>query len=145
MAQFANEAKWGFDPAELTGGSPTYTDVAEIVSIDFGGIAADALDSTVHGDSWRTRVPGLKDAGTVTIGVRLTSDEVTHESILDEVGTMCAHRFIFPSVTGSGAGITITVDGMITSAAPVAPHDGLMDMSVTVQLSGQPTIVTEAS
>jgi len=145
MAQFGNQATWGFDPDALIAGSPAYVDVAEIVSINFDGISADALESTVHGDTFRTRVPGLKDAGTVTIEVRLDPSQVTHEAVIDEVGTLMANRFQFPDSTGNPGGIVITTNGIITSASLSAPHDDLLSMSVTVQLSGEPNIVVAGS
>jgi hypothetical protein len=145
MAQFGNQATWGFDPAAVLAGSPSYVDVAELVSINFDGISADALESTVHGQSWRTRVPGLKDAGTVTIEVRLDPSQITHEAVIDEVGTLMAHRFQFPDSTGTPGGIIITTNGIITSASLSAPHDDLLSMSVTVQLSGEPNIVVAGS
>jgi hypothetical protein len=145
MAQFGNEATWGFDPAAVIAGSPSYVDVAELVSISFSGIAADALESTVHGQAWRTRTPGLKDAGTVTIEVRLDPSQITHEAVIDEVGVLMAHRFQFPDSSGNPGGIIITTDGIITSASLTAPHDDLLSMSVTVQLSGEPNIAVVGS
>jgi hypothetical protein len=145
MALFGNQATWGFDPASVISGSPSYTNVAELVSINFDGIAADALDSTVHGQAWRTRVPGLKDAGTVTIEVRLDPTQTTHESVINEVGTLMAHRFQFPDSDGDPGGIIITTNGIITSASLSAPHDDLLSMSVTVQLSGAPGITVSGS
>jgi hypothetical protein len=143
MAQFGNAASWSFDPAALVGDSPSYEAVAEIVNIDFGGIAADALDSTVHGNLWRTRTPGLKDAGTVTVGVRFTTTEASHEGVLDAVGVLCAHKFSFPSASGDSDGFVVECDGIVTSAAPSAPHDNLLNLNVTIQLSGVPTVTFE--
>lgn len=140
---YGNETTLGVDFTDVIGGSPTYADVGELVSVGFGGFMADSLDTTVHGDEWRTRIAGLKDAGTLDATVRFQPE--THADLLDNVGTLCAWKVTFPKEDAtSTTALQIEVDGFITSVGPTAPHDGLLEATVTIQLSGEPDITDEA-
>lgn len=140
---YANTTTWAADFAALIGGSPTYTAVGDIVSIDFSGMTADTLDVSVHGSTWREYVPGLKDGGTITITARFGPE--THATLLDNVGTKSAHRFTFPKETSTNAvALQIEWNAIVSSVGLAAPHDGLLEASVTLQTSGAPTITDEA-
>ena len=145
MGQYANGVTYGFDSASLVGDSPTYENVGEIYNVAFGGMTADAIDTTVHGDTWRNFEAGLRDAGSITLGVRFSADETVHKSLLDQIGTKCAHKVEFPLADASSTTpFSIEVDGIVQTAAIEGPHDGLLDMTVTLKLSGSPTITAEA-
>lgn len=147
MAQFGNGVTWQFDPTKEIDGSPTYgTAIAGIVSLDLSGPTTDLLDSTVHGETWRTRVSGLKDGGTASITVKLDIDDVTQKTIRDNVGVHCAHKFTFPLATAANTiPFSWANNAIIQNYSVTAPHDGLLEMSVTLQLSGAPTFVEEAA
>ena len=145
--QFGNGVTWQFDPAALVGGTPDYgTAIAEVTSIDFSGSTTDLLDSTVHGEAWRTRVPGLSDGGTASITVRFTTNNATHKAIRDARGVLCAHKFTFPKALSSNATpFSWANNAIIQTFSIVAPHDGLLEMTVSLQFSGPPVIVEEAA
>lgn len=147
MAQFGNGVTWQFDPLKLLTGSPSYgTAIAGVVSLDFSGPTSDVLDSTVHGETWRTRVSGLKDGGTASVTVRFQTNSVTQKAVRDAVGILCAHRFTFPkAVSTNGTAFSWANNAIITNYSVTAPHDGLLEMNVSLQLSGAPTFVEEAA
>ena len=147
MAQFGNGVTWQFDSDALLTGSPTYeTAIAGVVSLDLSGPTTDLLDSTVHGETWRTRVSGLKDGGTASITVRLDVADATQKTIRDNVGVKCAHKFTFPkSVSTNTTAFSWANDAIIQSYSVTAPHDGLLEMTVNLQLSGAPTFIEEAA
>jgi uncharacterized protein YjdB len=142
VAQFANQSTYSVDFSNVLAGPPSYTLVGDIVNIDISGPTTDLLDATAHDDEWRERVDGLKDAGTLTVTVRFRTD--THVSLLDNIGTLCAHKIEFPKVTGpTGDAFAIESDGYITTVGVNAPHDGLFEATVSVQLTGEPDITEE--
>lgn len=146
MGQFANGVTWRFDPANTLDGTTSYASaIANVVDLQLSGPTTDLLDSTVHGDEWRTRVSGLKDGGTATITVRMETDDTTQKSIRDNQGVLCAHKFTFPkNDSASSTPFSWENDGIIQAYSVSAPHDGLLEMTVTLQLSGAPSFTEEA-
>lgn len=141
---YANSTVWSLDYASLVAGTPSYTAVGDVVSIDFSGMTADTLDTSVHGSGWREYVAGLKDGGTISITARFGPE--THADLLDNVGTKSAHKFTFPLETaGNAVALEIEWDAVISQVGLAAPHDGLLEASVTIQTSGAPTITDEAA
>jgi len=147
VAQYANGVTWQFDPASLLAGTPSYgTAIAGIVGLDLSGPTTDLLDSTVHGEDWRTRVSGLKDGGTASITVRFDVADATQKTIRDNISVKCAHKFTFPiSTSGNTVPFSWANDAIIQSYSVNAPHDGLLEMTVQLQLSGPPTFIEEAA
>lgn len=142
MAQFGNATVYAVDYNDVIGGTPSYTAVASITGLDLSGPSTDLLDGTEHGDEWRERVGGLTDAGTLTATARF--DTVSHAALLAHLGTLFAHRVTFPKRTGPvGAPFSIASDGYLTGVGISAPHDGLLEANITVQLTGEPVIVEE--
>jgi len=142
MAQYANQATYAVDLTALIAGAPSYTLVGQIASIDISGPQTDLLDGTAHGDEYRERTSGLSDGGTLSVTVRFQTD--AHVSLMDEIGTHCAHRVQLPKACGpTGAQYTIESDGIITGVSLNAPHDGLFEATITVQLTGEPDVTEE--
>jgi len=147
MAQFGNGVTWQFDPLKILPETPSYgTAIAGVASLDLSGPSTDLLDSTVHGEEWRTRVSGLKDGGTASVTVRMETNAATHKAVRDAVGILCAHKFTFPkAVSTNTTPFSWANNAIIQNYSISAPHDGLLEMSVSLQLSGAPTFVEEAA
>ena len=142
MAQFSNTTVYAVDFTDVIGGSPSYATIASIVGLELSGPSTDLLDGTEHGDEWRERVSGLTDAGTLTATARF--DTMSHQDLLDNLGTLFAHRVTFPKKTGpEGVPFSIASDGYLTGVSLSVPHDGLLEANITVQLTGEPVIVEE--
>ena len=146
MAQFGNGVTWRFDPAEVLPGTPPYgTAIGSLVSLDFTGPQIDLLDSTVHGETWRTRVSGLRDGGTANITIRFQTNDTTHLQVRNGHGVLCAHSFTFPFAdSGNTTPFEWRNNAIIENYSISAPHDGLLEMTVSLQLSGPPTFVEES-
>lgn len=141
---YANQTQWSVDFENVVLGTPTYTEIADIVSIEFGGITTATMETTVHGDEWRNHVTGLKDGGTIELTVRFGPE--THADLLDNVGGTFANKFEFPKeTTGNTTPLSIEWDAILQSVSISAPYDGLLEASVTLQTTGAPTITDEAA
>lgn len=147
MGQFGNGITWQFDATRLVGAGPVYaTAIAGIESIELSGPSADLLDSTVHGEDWRTRVSGLKDGGTATISVRMQTNNATQKTIRDNIGVLCAHRFTFPKrVAANATPFSWANNAIIQNYSVSGPMDDLLEMTINLQLSGPPVFVEEAA
>ena len=147
MAQFGNGVTWQFDPLKVLAQTPAYgTAIGSLVSLDFSGPQIDLLDSTVHGELWRTRVSGLKDGGTASITVRFQTNDATHKAVRDAQGVLCAHKFTFPkAVSTNTIPFSWANNAIVENYSISAPHDGLLEMTVAIQLSGAPTFIEEAA
>lgn len=142
---YANETVWAVDFSALIDASGvSYTDIADVVSIAFGGITMQTLETTVHGDTWRNHTTGLKDGGTIDMTVRFAPE--THADLLDNIGETFATKVTFPKETSSNTTpASIEWNTILTSLSISAPHDGLLEASVTLQTTGAPTITDEAA
>jgi hypothetical protein len=144
MGVRANGTTWEVDFSAVISGTPSYTAIGEIVSVDIDGITADVLDASSHGSTWRQKVAGIKDAGSATITVRFGPE--THADLLDNIGTLCAHQFTFPVETSTNTTpLSIEWDGIIETVSVNASFEGLLEATVNVALTGAPTITDEAA
>lgn len=144
--QFANGFVVEYDTeADIDTSTPSWTELGEIYDVSGPSLSADALDGTAHGDSWRQFVGGLKDGGEVTLGIRMKTDEDTHQEVRDEIGNKFLWRVRFPESAGSVTQpLEVKFDAVMTGWEPAGPHDDLLDLSVTLKVSGQPAWTDES-
>lgn len=118
------------------------TTVAEVTKIDFGGIKLDLVESTNHSSTggWREFTPTLKDGGEVTLELNYVPTAATHKNasggllyLLDQK-TLQTFHCVFPDTTDW------TLPGYVTTFKPSAPVDGKLSATVTIRISGQPTL-----
>jgi len=118
------------------------TTVAEVTKIDFGGIKLDLVESTNHSSTggWREYTPTLKDGGEVSFEINYVPTAATHKNasggliyLLDNK-TLQTFHVVFPDATDW------TLPGYVTDFKPSAPVDGKLSASVTIKVSGQPTL-----
>ena len=146
MSQYANAITVEYDLAATTATStPSYTTLGEVYDVSGPSLSADALDGTAHGDSWRTFVGGLKDGGEISLSVRLETDNTSQVDLKDEIGNSFLVRLQFPASAGAiTQPLEVKADVVMTGFDISGPHDGLLDASVTLKLSGAPVWTDEA-
>lgn len=118
-----------------------YTAVGSVLSISGPSLERETYDVTAHDstDGWREFIGGLKDGGEVEFDVNYDPDEHAPLTLDDFEGDdPIAWELAFPS------GSTWEFDGILTSAESEAPHDGKLEGSFTIKVSGKPTF-SEAS
>ncbi len=132
-----------------TGASPdTWVTVGEVSNITPPSFARDAQDAT-HTESpegWREFIPGLKDAGEISVELNLVPDSDSMDLILgtfdsDELQQV---RILFADGVQTGPTPTcsrFTCSGIVTGFPLEAPMDDKMSASLTVKISGKPTFV----
>jgi len=126
------------------GGDPeTFTTIAEVSSISGPGLSLDTIDVTHHSSTagWREFVGGLLDAGEVSFDINYTPTDATHDAstglIKDMVDrTVRNFQLVFPD-TGN---TTWSFSALVTGFEPSEPIDDKLAASVTLKLTGQPTL-----
>lgn len=119
-----------------------YVTLAEVTSITPPSLARDAVEAT-HTESpekWREFIPGLKDAGEVTIELNFIPDGAAITKLLalinSDVVSNCRIRFNDPSPA-----ILWVFNAYLTAIEPEAPIDDKMTASTTWKLTGKPAFI----
>lgn len=127
------------------GGSPTevFTTIASVTSISGPSRTKEEIEVTAHDspDQYREFVPGLKDGGEVTLEINYDPTETTHDTLDTDFEITTLRNFqlvIFPGVTGEEH--IWDFAGIITALGDEFPHDDKMERSVTIKISGKPTL-----
>jgi predicted secreted protein len=123
--------------AMATGGGTSYTNLADVTSIDVLDVKADTIDVTAHDSAsgWREFIGGLKDAGELSMDINY--DPAAHGTIFSNIGSdAVSHKITLPD---AGAAV-VTFDGIITGMKAQAPYDDKLSATVTVKVTGAPTI-----
>jgi hypothetical protein len=140
--RLANGVKLGVDKTTLPG--TTYTDVAELTSIDFPSESRPAIDSTALADTARQYKVGLYEAGEVSAEFYFDPDNDEHIFLRDQVkgGAKRAYRITIPAdpdVAGAKDWYCDFV-AFVTEFTPAAGGDDeLLSVSVTLKVTGEVT------
>lgn len=125
--------KWSFS----TDGGTTFTDVAEVTNIDLLNIKADIIDTSSNDspNGYREKLGGLKDGGSLSMAINY--DPALHGTILANVGGKPIKHKV--TLTDAGPHI-VAFDAIINTLQAKAPFDGKLEATVTLEVSGEPTI-----
>lgn len=121
--------------------------VAELSAINGIEISVDSVDVTTHesADSFKEYLPGLLDAGDVTLeGFFDYTDTTGQQAMLTDAYARTSRTGVitFPSATGT----TWTFTGFITNIKiGDAPVDNAIPFEATIKVTGKPTLAVAAS
>ena len=114
--------------------------VSDMTNISGPGFSADMMDSTTHdaSDNFRTFVKGLIDAGELSVDAFYDYDKNGYTvSVLLATTTIKSVTFTMPT---SPSRTVFTCNGFVSAYEPTDPVDDLIGMSITIKISGKPTI-----
>lgn len=122
-------------------GPEVFTTIGQVRNISGPSFSLDTSDVTTHDSAggWREFVATLLDAGEITLEIVWDPDLATHISLRqDLVARLSSRNFkiIFPDATST----TWTIPASVTAYQPEAPVDGELSASITLKLTGQPTL-----
>ncbi len=128
------------------GGPEVFTTVAEVLSISGPTISRDAVDVTTMDspNEWREFIGGLKDGGEVTFDVVYDPVDPTIEPVaglLSELALASGSavtnwELVFPDP----AATVWTFPAILTGVEPAEAIEDKVMLSVTLKISGEPTI-----
>lgn len=126
----------------IKAGSPAqFVDVAEVTSITPPNMTRDAVDAThtASPDGWREFIPGLKDAGEVTIEFNFVPGSPSTQLLVDAFNAdePVECQITFPD--GSPATVW-SFEAIVTGLEFEAPVDDKMTGTATFKITGKPTL-----
>jgi predicted secreted protein len=114
--------------------------VAELTSISGPSLSSDTIDVTTHdsADGFREYIGGLRDGGEISIDGNLVDPTESNLLIsLLEAGTVTSGATIaLPTSTA----MTFTFDCIVTAYETKAPHDGKLNFTATLKVTGKPVL-----
>jgi len=126
------------------GTSPeVFTTIAQVVSIGGPSLSLDPLDVTSHSslEGNKEFVGGLIDGGELTLEINFDPADATHNQAAGLL-KLLKDRTIrnFELVFSDTASTKWTIPALVTGFEPGAPVDGKLSASVTLKVSGVPTL-----
>ena len=126
------------------GGSPeSFTTIAEVTNIGGPSLSLDPIDVTNHSSTggWKEFIGGLLDGGEVSFEINYDPVGATHDASTGLIADMSARtvrnfQLVFPD-TGN---TTWSFSALVTAFQPSEPIDNKLSASVTLKVSGQPTL-----
>lgn len=119
-----------------------FVDVAEVHNISGPSVSRDSIETTHHGSTggFREYTPGLRDGGEVSIDINWLPVNGSHEAIYTQLtsgqSSNSQYRISFPTTPAT----TFTFSGHVTGFEASAPIDDRLTASVTIKVSGAPTL-----
>lgn len=121
------------------------TTIAQVKSISGPGLSLDTEDVTSHDSTggWEEVVGTILRSGEVSFEIVYDPNAATHKyavgGLLSDLvlKTAVSYTLVFPSV----ATVTWTFNAFVVGFEPGAPADGALTASVTLKITGQPTLV----
>ena len=124
------------------GGTEVFTAIANVTNLNPPPLSRDMYEATQHnGPGWDEYIPGLKRGGQVTLDIDFVPTDGTHSyaaGLLKDYndGTKRNFQLVF-----SDAGTTTwTFAAYVSNFTPAAPPVGKLTASVTLQITGAPTL-----
>ena len=120
-------------------------EIAEVTNIGGPKLARDTLEVTHHKSTgmWREFIKGLKDGGEVSLDLNFLPFHATHNASttglladFSDDTTIAAWVLTFPD----SGGTTWSFNGIVTGFEPSQPFDDKLTASVTIKVTGQPTL-----
>lgn len=116
------------------------TPIAEVTNITGPGLSVDTIDVTSHdsADGYEELVAGIIRSGEVTLDLNFMPANATHKALVTDLASRQANTYslVFPDT----AQTTWSFSALVTGFSPGAPYDGKLSASVTLKLTGKPTL-----
>jgi len=138
-----SNGNWAFGATLTRAGNA----IAELTSIDWGGMTADWIDLTSHGSAGGVKegIPALIEPGELTLEGNFYGGDTNGQMALEAdllSRTIRAYVLTFPTL----AATSLSFNGYVTAfnAGPL-PVDGKINFSATIHISGAATLAVTAS
>ena len=126
------------------GGTPeAFTTISEVRDISGPSLAVDTEEVTNHDSAggWEEYVATIKRSGEVTFDINYEPTETTHDAGTGLIADMEALTFRnWQLVFTDPVATTWSFAAYVTGFEPSAPVAGALSASVTMKLSGEPTL-----
>lgn len=130
------------------GATPTeaFVTIANVTNIGGPERERETIDMTAHDspDGWREFVGGLKDGGEISLDLNYDPTESTHD-LDDDFDDRLPRNYRLIILPETADEHTWGIAGVMTKCGDEFPHDDKMARSVTVKVTGKPTLTPTGS
>lgn len=140
-----SNAFWAYGSSLQIGDGATievFTSVAEITELEILNLSRDAIDVTSHAspDGYREKIPGMRDAGSLSIKANWLPTNATQDAttgLLSTFNDNLNHNFkiILPDSLA-----TVSCRGHVGEFKTSGPIEEQGQLEFTLELTGKPTI-----
>lgn len=127
------------------GGSPeSFTTIAELLDIEGPEVTLETEEATSHSstDGWAEYLGTILDGGEVSFEVNYVPTNATHNASTGLIKDMTARtKRNFQIVFPDSGNTTWSFAAFVTKVGPTAPVRGVLKGSVTLKVTGKPTLV----
>lgn len=124
-------------------GPEVFTPVAGVTNISGPGFSLDTIDGTAHDSPGAVEevIPSIIRTGELTLDINYDPNDPTHDAADGLLSTMFArslrnYQLAFPT----SPEVVWTFAAYVTGFEPSAPYDDKLSASVTLRISGAPTL-----
>lgn len=120
----------------------TFEAIANVTDISGPSRSRESIDVTAHDspNKYREYIKGLKDGGDVELTINYDPNSTTHTSLDADFEEDSLHTYQVLLLPGTATEHTWEFSGMITDLGDAFPTDDKMERTVTVKISGKPTL-----
>ena len=123
-------------PSSPVGGSPSYTEIAELREITPPALTRNTIELTNHNNADDEYIVGIRRHGDLTFNVNFVPSNGTHDHLTGLQkkwfdGTRNIYRLTYPD------GSIWLFSGFVTNVAPSAPVDDRLSADVTIRPTGR--------
>lgn len=122
--------------------SESFTTIAEVTDIGGPELALEISEVTSHSSTngWKEKIGALLDGGQVSFSINYIPTNVTHNNTAGLIKDMTARTLrnftlTFPDTT------VWSFSALVVGFSPTEPIDNALTADVTLEISGQPTLV----
>lgn len=122
------------------GGSEVFTTIAEVVSIKGPGTKVGTIDATSQDSLAKEFVAEIPDYGEISADVIWVASDTQQQGLQTDLDAGTVRNFKLVKNDHASSKSTIAFSAIVTSWEHDAPAGGLYKMSLTLKISGKPTI-----
>jgi len=122
-------------------------EIGDILGITGPSYSKDTIDTTHMGtaDEFRTFLGGLRDAGSITLDVQVDLADADASKHLELLGALEDDDTPRAMTCQLGTTAIFSFSGLVTEFSTEAPLDDKQTASITIKISGKPTIADVTS
>jgi predicted secreted protein len=137
---FGTQFKRGDDAGSV------FTTIANVTNIGGPDRSRETIDVTAHDspDQWMEFIGGLKDGGELSIDINYDPRQSTHD-LDDDFDDSEPRAYQIVLLPGTADEYTWSINGVMTGLGDEFPYDDKMGRSLTIKVSGKPTLAATGS
>lgn len=124
----------------------TFETIANVTNISGPDRKRETIDVTAHDSpgGWMEFIGGLKDGGEVQLDINYDPAETTHD-LDDDFDDDAPRNYQIVILPGTDDEYTWTIKGVMTDLGDEFPYDDKMARSMTIKITGKPTLAPTGS